>query len=191
MRTPVRDIIQHAALRQEVGAARQVDRTLRCLVHATLVSVLRSSEVADDPRCCTPLADFLVGDVTLHVTPSPGEFIVAKCRDNLKDGFRPMLVTLEKGVLVAEGLAENVGLHDQVDIFDIEQFVAHHLHKLQGFAADGRESAIGLFIARYNEIIQEFEADPTLMVELTTVKRLSPARRAHIKPNAGHKNFSE
>src|SRR5277367_4506906 len=63
--------------------------------------------------------DFFLGDVAIHVTTSPGEAVIEKCRDNLNDGYRPMLVTLQRGLTVAEGLAANVGLGDRIDIFEM------------------------------------------------------------------------
>jgi len=37
--------------------------------------------------------DFLFGDAAIHVTTSPGEAVIERCRDNLNDGYRPLLVT--------------------------------------------------------------------------------------------------
>ncbi len=99
----------------------------------------------------------------LHVTTSPGEAAIGKCRDNLNDGFRQMLVILQHGLTVAEGLAANVGLGDRVDIFEIEQFVALNLYELGKFGADGRKTAVAGMVNRYNQminqVVEEFETD--------------------------------
>ena len=68
--------------------------------------------------------DFLVGDVTIHVTTSPGETVIERCRENLNDGYKPIIVTIRSRVSAAEGLADNKGVADRIDIFEIEQFVA-------------------------------------------------------------------
>ena len=47
--------------------------------------------------------------LAIHVTTAPGESVIERCRDNLDAGCKP-LVTIRKGVAVAEGLAENQGL---------------------------------------------------------------------------------
>jgi hypothetical protein len=104
--------------------------------------------------------------VAVHVTTSPSEALIDKCLENLNDGYRPMLVTLRRGVTVAEGLASNVGLGDRIDIFEIEQFVALNLYELGTFGADGRRTAMTEMVARYNEIVEEFETDPSLKIEL-------------------------
>ena len=100
------------------------------------------------------------------MTTSPGEAVIDKCRDNLNDGLRPMLITLQHGLTVAEGLAANVGLGDRIDIFEIEQFVALNLYELGKFGADGRRTAVTELVGRYNEIVEEFETDPSLKIEL-------------------------
>ena len=49
--------------------------------------------------------DLFVGDVAIHVTTSPGEAVIERCRDNLDRGHRPVLVTRQRGP-VAEALAK-------------------------------------------------------------------------------------
>lgn len=70
------------------------------------------------------------------VTTSPGEALIEPWCDNLNDGFRPVRVSLQRGLAVAEELADRVGLANRVDIFEIEQFVALNLFELARFAAD-------------------------------------------------------
>jgi hypothetical protein len=73
---------------------------------------------------------------------------------------------LQKGLQVAEGLAENRGLEDRIDVFEIEQFVALNIYELASFAADGRKTAVTDIVKRYNEIIEEVETDRSLCIEL-------------------------
>jgi len=123
-----------------------------------------SFSTADSPGLRA--GDFFLGDVAIHVTTSPGEAVIARCGENLNDGVRPILVTLQRGLDVAEGLATNVGLGDRIDIFEIEQFVALNLYEIGKFAADGRKTAVDDMVKRYNEIVEEFETDPSLRIEL-------------------------
>jgi hypothetical protein len=109
--------------------------------------------------------DFFVGDVAIHVTTSPTEALIERCRDNLNDGIRPVLVTGQRGLILAEGLADNAGLSDRIDVFEVEQFVALNLYELGKFTAEGRRIAVSDFVARYNEIIEEVETDPSLKIE--------------------------
>jgi hypothetical protein len=63
-------------------------------------------------------------------------------------------------------LAENVGLGDRIDIFEIEQFIALNLFEMGKFVMEGRRAILKDFVARYNEIIDEVETDPSLRIEL-------------------------
>lgn len=172
LRVVVRDVLSQAVERQKTTPGMYYAGTvLQHLVGAKLDCALgkakfehNSFSTADAPS--GRVGDFLIGDVALHVTTSPGEAVIEKCRDNLNDGYKPMLVTLQSGLTVAEGLASNVGLGDRIDIFEIEQFVALNLYELGKFGADGRKIAVAGLVDRYNEIVDEFETDPSLKIEL-------------------------
>jgi hypothetical protein len=172
LRTVVRDVIAQAIERQKTTpGVYYAGAVLQHLVGAKLDCALGKGEfehnsfsTADAPG--GRAGDFFIGDVALHVTTSPGEAVIEKCRENLNDGFRPMLVTLQRGLTVAEGLAANMGLADRVDIFEIEQFVALNLYELGKFGAEGRKTAVTELVDHYNEIVDEFETDPSLKIEL-------------------------
>jgi hypothetical protein len=172
LRTAVGDLIAQAAERQKTASGVQyTGAVLQHLVGAKLDCVLGKGSVAhnsfstaDEPS--DRAGDFLIGDVVIHVTTSPNEKMICDCGKNLNDGYRPILVTLQRGLTVAEGLAGNAGLGDRIDIFEIEQFVALNLYELGKFAADGRRTAVVEIVDRYNEIVDEFETDPSLKIEL-------------------------
>lgn len=172
LRTVVRDVISQAEERQKtMPGMYYAGAVLQHLVGAKLDCILgkgslhhNSFSTADSPH--NRRGDFSVGDVALHVTTSPGEAVIQRCRENLNDGHRPVLVTLQRGLGVAEGLAFNVGLAERIDIFEIEQFVALNLYEIAKFAAEGRKTAVRELVDRYNEIVDEFETDPSLRIDL-------------------------
>jgi len=172
LRTVVRDVIAQAEERQKTTPGLYyAGAILQHLVGAKLDCALgkgrfehNSFSTADSPG--GRAGDFLLGDVAIHVTTSPGEAVIGRCGENLNDGIRPILVTVQRGLGVAEGLATNVGLADRIDIFEIEQFVALNVYELGKFAADGRKTAVSDIVGRYNEIVEEFETDPSLRIEL-------------------------
>lgn len=172
LRAVVRDVISEAVERQKTspgmyyaGAVLQhlVGAKLDCALGRGLVEH-NSFSTADMPK--ERAGDFLVGDVAIHATTAPGESVIQKCRANLDDGLWPMLVTLQKGLSVAEGLSANIGFADRIDIFEIEQFIAVNLYELGKFRADGRKTAVTDLVDRYNEIVDDFETDPSLKIEL-------------------------
>ena len=172
LRTTVRDVIAQAEERQKnTPGMYYAGAVLQHLVGAKLDCALGKGQVehnsfstADSPGARA--GDFFLGDVAIHVTTSPGEALIERCRENLNDGFRPILVTLQRGLLVAEELANNVSLADRIDIFEIEQFVALNLYELARFGAQGRRTAVTDLVSRYNEIVETVETDPSLKIEV-------------------------
>ncbi len=172
LRTVVRDVIGQAEERQKnTPGMSYAGAVLQHLVGAKLDCALgkghlehNSFSTADAPG--GRAGDFFLGDAAIHVTTSPGEALIGRCRDNLNDGFRPILVTLQRGLSVAEVLATNIGVAERIDIFEIEQFVALNLYEVAKFAADGRKTAVTDLVNRYNEIIDQVETDPSLKIEL-------------------------
>lgn len=172
LRSVVRDVITQAEERQRAaqsgtyyaGAVMQhlVGAKLDCALGEGFITH-NSFSSADAPT--GRAGDFLVGDVAVHVTTSPGEALLDRCRDNLNEGLRPVLVTMQRGLTVAEALADNKGLGERIDVFEIEQFVALNLYEIARFVANRRQTAVSDLIERYNKIVDEIETDPSLRIE--------------------------
>lgn len=171
LRTLVRDMIAQAEERQRNTPGMQyAGAVLQHLVGAKLDCALGAGKFGHNSFSTSDAqlgrnGDFFIGDVAIHVTTAPGEAVISRCRDNIDDGHRPIIVTTARGLTVAEGLAENAGLGERIDIFEVEQFVALNLYELGKFAAEGRRGAVGEVVTRYNEIVEEVETDPSLKIE--------------------------
>lgn len=171
LRTVVRDVLGQAEERQRnTPGVHYAGAVMQHLVGAKLDCALgqgrfqhNSFSTADAPS--GRAGDFFLGDVAIHVTTSPGEAVIERCRDNINAGHRPILVTGQRGLTAAEVLADNQGLGDRIDMFEIEQFLAVNLYELGEFAAEGRRVAVNDVVERYNEIVDEFETDPSLKIE--------------------------
>lgn len=171
LRTLIRDLLEQANVRQKDGAGTMyVGAVMQHLVGAKLDCALGAGKFEHNSFTTSDAqsgrsGDFFIGDVAIHVTTSPGEAVIERCRDNLNDGHRPVLVTMRRGVTVAEALADNAGLGERIDVFEIEQFIALNLYELGGFASVGRRVAVTDLARRYNDIIDEFETDPSLKID--------------------------
>lgn len=171
LRTLVRDVLAEAEERQKNAPGMQYGgAVLQHVVGAKLDCALGKGKFAHNSFSTSDqqtgrAGDFFIGDVAIHVTTSPSEALIGRCRDNLGDNLRPIIVTTQRGLTIAEGLADNAGIGERVDVFEVEQFVALNLYELGKFAADGRRVAVTDLVTRYNEIIEEFETDPSLMIE--------------------------
>ena len=170
IRFVIGDVLAQAVKRQEDAlGVNYAGAVLQHLTGAKLDCALGKGKIehnsfstADAPSGRT--GDFSIGDVAIHVTTAPGEAVIERCERNIDQGYKPILVTTQRGVAVAEGLARNKKLADRIDIFEIEQFVALNLYELGDFEAEGRRMAVGDLIVRYNEIVAEVETDPSLKI---------------------------
>src|SRR5208283_767571 len=113
LRTVVRDVLDQAEERQKTTpGVYYAGAVMQHMVGAKLDCALGPGKFEHNSYSTSDQqsgrsGDFVLGDVAIHVTTSPGEAVIERCRDNLNDGFRPILVTGQRGLTVAEGLAEN------------------------------------------------------------------------------------
>jgi hypothetical protein len=174
LRAVVRDVLKQAIKRQkDSSGVTYAGAVLQHLVGAKLDCALAGNDMTLEHFGFTTsdsqtdrAGDFLLGDVAVHVTTSPGEAVIRRCQENLDSGFRPIIVTLQKGLTVAEELAANAGISDRLDVFEIEQFVALNIYELGKFKATGRRTAVEELVERYNTIIDEIETDPSLKISI-------------------------
>lgn len=172
MRTAIRDLLSQAEKRQAAATgATIVGTVLQHLVGAKLSLLLQNlgqmhgASVADDVSGRE--GDFIVEDVAVHVTTSPSEALIRKCKRNLDHSIKPMIITTYQRVPVAEGLADAQGIADRLEIFDVEQFLAGNIYELAKFAQAGRKMTAIQLIEAYNKIVEECETDPSLKIEIS------------------------
>lgn len=176
IRAIIRNLVAQAENRQKASPGTMYHGTMmQHLVGAKLDLVLEPGNVAHNGSNTSDqkpdrTGDFDIGDVSIHVSTSPSEALLAKCAANFDAGRRPLIVTTRKGVVMAEGLAENIGIGDRLDVIEFEQFVATNLHELGKFEAEKRRIKVGELVKRYNEIVEEFETDPSLKIEISSGK---------------------
>ena len=131
IRSIVRDLIEVAEKRQSqnrggqiVGALLQhlVGAKLSLIVPEEMITQMHGAYVAD--AVSDRDGDFSYGDAVIHVTSAPGEAVIRKCTKNIEDGFHPIIITTNKRLSVAEGLAESAGIANRLEVWDIEQFLS-------------------------------------------------------------------
>ena len=172
LRTVVHDVLTQAHERQHESTGTNYEgAVLQHLVGAKLVctfgpgSVHHNSFSTSDSQTRRP-GDFLLGTAAIHVTTSPSEAVIDRCKQNLDAGLQPVLITTRRGLAVAEGLAHNSGYADRVEFFEIEQFVAANLCETAQFEAPNRRVAVTDLVDRYNEIISDVETDPSMKIDV-------------------------
>ena len=89
-----------------------------------------------------------------------------KCARNIDDGFHPIVITTNRRISVAEGLAESAGIADRMEVWDIEQFLSMNLNEHGLFSHDGRKDMAIRLVEAYNKIIESCETDPSLKIQI-------------------------
>lgn len=111
--------------------------------------------------------DFLIGSSAIHVTTAPTEALIRKCQDNLNQSLKPIIITTTNGSGGANALADNYGLADRIDVFEIEQFIATNVFELGSFVTSKLNVTIRDIVRVYNEIVESCETDPSLKIEFS------------------------
>ena len=172
LRNLIKDLIEQAEIRQkEAQGVYYVGAVMQHLVGAKLDCALGHGQFKHNSFSTSDSqtgrnGDFFIGNVALHITTTPTESVIARCKENLDKGQRPIIVTNKRGLILAEGLAENADLAHRIDVFEIEQFIALNLYEFAKFEENGRTVAVGDLVERYNEIVTQFETDPSLLIEI-------------------------
>lgn len=111
--------------------------------------------------------DFQVGDTAFHVTMSPSEQLFQRrCAQNVRDGYRPVVVVPESKTVGARQLAELADLGDRVDILGLEAFVGLNVEEMAGFKASDVRAGLRALLEEFNERISSIESNISLQVEI-------------------------
>lgn len=170
MRSMIQELqIQAKERQKESPGATFVGTMIQHLVGAKLDLILggidhHGAAVSDDISGRD--GDFVFGDTSIHVTTAPGELLINKCSRNLANALRPIIVTVSERVQVAIALAETAEIHERIDVFDVDQYLASNIYEEGRFEHDGRKRQIERLIEKYNDIIDACETDPSLKIRI-------------------------
>lgn len=110
--------------------------------------------------------DFLISDTAFHVTVSPMPPVVERCRENLRNGYRAILLVLESRTAAAKQFAEDLGIDSRVGIYAIEDFVGRNIEELGEFSDQNVRAEFRNLLVKYNERIEQVEPDKSIMIEI-------------------------
>lgn len=109
--------------------------------------------------------DFQLGSTAFHVTVSPMPKLVGRAQENLREGYRPVVLVPQDKVPFAIGLFESERLGGRVGVQSIESFVGTNVEEIGGYSSEGIRDAVARLVRRYNERIHDCETDKSLMIE--------------------------
>lgn len=176
VRRSVRHLTEQAVKRQkEARGTMFLGTMMQHLVGAKLNVVLGAGKIShhsanqSDQRADRH-GDFDLDEVSIHVSTAPSEALIRKCGENLGKNKRPIIITTRRGMLTAEGLLENAGIADRVDLIEFEQFVATNIFEMGQFKAEEQKKTFQAIVDVYNGIIENHETDHSLKIEMTSGK---------------------
>lgn len=109
--------------------------------------------------------DFEIGDMVLHVTTSPGDKLMTKCRENLNQGQRPVIATTPD--LVQRTLKVLPGdIYRRVEVVSIPQYVASVLLTAAGVHKARQQRLLKDLLMTYNTHIESTETDRRARVKI-------------------------
>lgn len=167
---PVSATVKEILLAASQRADRPTGTVLQHLVGAKLELRFPGADIGRDKANAADLqtdraGDFQVGTTAFHVTVSPMEKLMDRCKDNIISGIRPTLVVPEARVSAARQLAEVAGIGDQISVTEAETFIGTNIEEIAAYDTDGIKKRLAQLIRRFNARITNVESDASLQVE--------------------------
>lgn len=172
LRANIMDLLGQAKeIQAHAGGTNYVGAMLQHLIGAKLDLVLGKGQITHHgfsvaDQSTERKGDFDFKSMAVHVTTSPGEALIRKCDQNLRDGFKPLIITINDNVTAATALLNNAGLGDRVDVLDGLQFLTANVFEHSQFVAGTCKVTLVNLLRYYNEIVASCENDPSLYVRL-------------------------
>lgn len=162
----VADILQAARVR----ADQQTGIVAQHLVGAKLELRFPKLEVGRDKANAADLqtdrqGDFQLGNTAFHVTVAPAAKLADRARENLRQGFRPVMLVPESSVQFAIGLFSSEGIGGKVAVQSIETFVGTNIEEMGSFESSAIRSGVARLVRQYNDRIRACEVDQSLQIE--------------------------
>jgi hypothetical protein len=97
---------------------------------------------------------------------SPGPLVIEKCKRNLTEGYRSVLLVPDEKRAGARQMADSLDVGSQVLVLDIESFLGQNIEEIGAFDQGDIESTLRLLLETYNERVGAAEPDPSLLIEV-------------------------
>lgn len=163
----VDDILAEASLRSD----KPTGTVAQHLVGAKLEMLFPTIEIGKDNSNAADQqtdrsGDFQINDAAFHVTVSPMAKLTDRCRDNIRNGIRPIVVVPHDKVSFAYGLFESEGLGNRVQVIALESFIGINIEELSFYKRDLIRLNVARLLAHYNKRIEDIEPDKSLQIEI-------------------------
>ena len=165
-RRMVKEILQAARNEGKSGQVAQylVGAKLEQRLSPQQIDVTNESYSTADAQSNRP-GDFLIGDTVFHVTMTPGLPLFDKCRRNLADGYRVLVLVPEDSVIGARQNAEGVE-EGRISVEAIESFIGQNVDEMSGFSSQRLEERFLELLEIYNARVDSVEPDKSVLIEI-------------------------
>ncbi|MDN8596385.1 DUF4928 family protein [Corynebacterium tuberculostearicum] len=109
--------------------------------------------------------DFQVKTTAFHVTMAPSEKVIERCQENLRNGYRPVLIVPARRVAGARDNADMAGIGDKVSVIDAETYIGTNIEEISQYDGDEIRSGLAALVRTYNYRIRSSESDASLQIE--------------------------
>jgi hypothetical protein len=161
----IADILEAADLKNQCGPVAQHLVGAKLSLRYPHLSVENYSYTTADQQLGRP-GDFVLSDTVFHVTVAPMPSVVDKCGENIRHGYRTMLLVSESKMPAARAMAETAGLQNRIGIASIEAFVGQHLEEMGEFGKARLAANTHSLLLKYNERVLQSETDRSLLIEV-------------------------
>jgi len=169
----IADVLAQARQRQqEVPGSTVEGAVLQHLIGAKLAVRLgddvithQAYSTADVPTARGGDFDILPNAISIHVTTSPTERLIEKCKANIEAGRRPIIIVPDQRIPATETLAENAGLKNRIEVLGAERFISGNITELSIANARSIADQVREVIDMYNRIVTSRESDPSLQID--------------------------
>ena len=110
--------------------------------------------------------DFAISQLVYHVTAVPSRGVLQKCAKNISAGLHPILLIPREQNAKAQILAQDEGIHGDLDIISIEDFVALNIIELATEENKDFFSVLKEIVELYNKRLSAVETDLSLQIEV-------------------------
>lgn len=141
------------------------------LVGAKLAKRYTGIEIPNHPahagdRQTDRTGDFALQRTVYHVTSAPSRSVLQKCAQNIRVGLHPILLVPEEQRNRAQILAQDEGIHKDMMIVAIEDFVAVNIVEMASQEDTDFFSVLQDIIELYNRRLAQVETDLSLQIEV-------------------------
>ena len=91
-----------------------------------------------------------------------------RCAENVRHGYRPVILVPENRLAGARQMAEDNGLGEAVNVVEAETFIGTNIEELAEYSSDRIREGLARLVRRYNERIEDVEPDGSLRVDEPT-----------------------